>query len=91
MKQITKLLAVLVVFTSWALFTTPAQAARGTVKFFNESRGFGFIKQEGGKDLFFHYSAIQSSGNKSLNAGDTVEFEVTDGSKRQEASNVRKV
>ena len=52
---------------------------KGTVKWFNESKGFGFLSQEDGDDVFVHYSSIQSSGFKSLNEGQSVEFEVQDG------------
>jgi len=65
--------------------------ANGTVKWFNEAKGFGFIQQEGGEDVFVHYSAIQASGFKSLAEGDRVEFEVTRGPKGLQAANVRKV
>ncbi|HHB76881.1 MAG TPA: cold-shock protein [Desulfobulbus sp.] len=64
---------------------------QGTVKWFNESKGFGFIEQEDGKDVFVHYSAIQGSGFKTLNEGDKVEFEVVDGPKGPAAANVQKV
>ncbi len=62
----------------------------GTVKWFNESKGFGFITPEdGGKDVFVHYSAIQGSGYKSLAEGQRVEFEVTQGPKGPAAANVQ--
>ena len=64
---------------------------RGKVKWFNESKGFGFIEQEGGKDIFVHYSAIQSSGFKTLAEGDVVEFDVVEGPKGLQASKVSKV
>ena len=64
---------------------------QGTVKWFNESKGFGFIEQEEGKDIFVHYSAIQGEGFKTLNEGDKVEFEVVDGPKGPAAANVNKV
>ena len=61
----------------------------GTVKWFNESKGFGFIApSDGGKDVFVHFSAIQGSGFKTLAEGQAVEFEVEDGPKGPQASNV---
>ncbi|GAA3579781.1 MULTISPECIES: cold-shock protein [Marinobacter] len=60
----------------------------GTVKFFNESKGFGFITREGGPDVFVHFSAIQSSGFKTLAEGQQVEFTVTEGQKGPQAENV---
>jgi len=62
---------------------------QGTVKWFNEAKGFGFIEQEDGKDVFVHYSAIQGSGFKTLNEGDKVEFEVVD--EGPAAANVQKM
>jgi CspA family cold shock protein len=64
---------------------------QGTVKWFNESKGFGFIEQEEGKDIFVHYSAIQGEGFKTLNEGDKVEFDVVDGPKGPAAANVNKI
>ncbi len=61
---------------------------QGTVKWFNSEKGFGFISQEGGDDLFVHYSEIQSDGYRSLDEGDTVEFEITQGKKGLQASAV---
>ncbi len=65
--------------------------ATGTVKWFNDAKGFGFITQEGGEDVFVHYTAVQAQGFKSLAEGDRVEFEVTRGPKGLQAANVRKV
>ena len=62
----------------------------GTVKWFNDSKGYGFISQEGGQDIFVHFSAIQGEGFKSLKEGDRVSFEVVQGPKGLQAGNVRK-
>ena len=64
--------------------------ARGKVKWFNEQKGFGFIEQEGGTDVFVHYLAISGSGFKTLAEGDEVEFDVTQGPKGPKAENVRR-
>ena len=64
---------------------------QGTVKWFNASKGFGFIQRQTGEDVFVHFSAIQSDGFKSLNEGDRVEFDVTQGQKGLKAENVRKI
>ena len=64
--------------------------ATGRVKWFNDAKGFGFITQEGGEDVFVHFSAIQAQGFKSLTEGDRVEFEVTRGPKGLQAANVRR-
>jgi CspA family cold shock protein len=65
--------------------------AKGTVKWFNDKKGYGFIQQEGGPDVFVHYSAIQGQGFKSLQEGQTVEFEVSTDDKGAKAHNVVKV
>jgi CspA family cold shock protein len=63
----------------------------GTVKWFNDAKGFGFIAQEGGNDVFVHFSAIEASGFRSLGEGDAVEFEIVEGPKGLQAANVKKV
>ncbi|HCC45157.1 MAG TPA: cold-shock protein [Gammaproteobacteria bacterium] len=60
----------------------------GTVKWFNESKGYGFISQDSGPDVFAHFSAIQSSGFRTLQEGQRVEFTVTEGEKGPQASNI---
>jgi CspA family cold shock protein len=66
--------------------------AKGTIKWFSDQKGYGFVTPEGGKkDVFVHFSAIQGDGFRSLHEGDVVEFEITQGPKGEQASNVRKV
>lgn len=65
--------------------------AQGTVKWFNEAKGFGFIQQEGGPDVFVHFSAIQMEGFKTLAEGDVVRFELEQGPRGPAATNVVKV
>jgi CspA family cold shock protein len=72
-------------------FQEGATLAKGTVKWFNDAKGFGFIAQDGGKDVFVHHTAIIAEGFRSLSEGDNVEFEVVEGPKGLQASNVRKV
>ncbi|MCL4542895.1 MAG: cold shock domain-containing protein [Deltaproteobacteria bacterium] len=63
---------------------------QGKVKWFNDSKGFGFIEQENGQDVFVHYSAISQDGFKTLAEGQKVEFEITNGAKGPQAINVTK-
>ncbi len=65
--------------------------AKGTVKWFNESKGFGFITQENGTDVFAHYSAIKGNGFKTLAEGDLVSFDVVEGDKGPKAENIEKL
>jgi len=64
--------------------------AQGLVKWFNDAKGYRFITQEDGQDVFVHFSAVQGSGFRSLAEGDRVEFEVTQGPKGLQAANVKK-
>jgi cold shock protein len=64
---------------------------KGTVKWFNDAKGFGFITREQGADVFVHHTAIQADGFRSLTEGDQVEFEVTQGQKGLQATNVRRI
>jgi len=65
--------------------------AQGTVKWFNNEKGYGFISQSDGEDVFVHFSAIQNEGYKSLAEGQSVEFDVVDGPKGKQAANVRAI
>jgi len=65
--------------------------AQGTVKWFNNQKGYGFISPESGDDIFVHHTAIQGDGYKSLDEGQKVEFEITQGSKGEQATNVVKL
>jgi len=64
--------------------------ANGTVKWFNDAKGYGFISQEGGEDVFVHHTAIQMDGFRTLKEGEKVEFDVTKGPKGLQAANVRR-
>ncbi len=64
---------------------------QGKVKWFNESKGFGFIEREDGDDVFVHFSAIKEEGFKTLNEGQRVEFDIVDGQKGPAAANVKKL
>ena len=64
---------------------------QGKVKWFNDAKGYGFITQDGGQDVFCHFSAIVGDGYRSLKEGDPVQFDVTQGPKGLQASNVRKI
>ncbi|MBZ0293425.1 MAG: cold shock domain-containing protein [Anaerolineae bacterium] len=68
-----------------------SQRVRGVVKWFSAEKGYGFITQDNGPDIFVHYSAIQSSGYRKLEEGETVEFEITEGPKGKQASAVTPV
>jgi CspA family cold shock protein len=64
-------------------------AEQGTVKWFSNEKGYGFISREGAEDVFVHFSAIEGEGYKTLNEGQAVEFEIVDGPKGKQAANVR--
>ena len=64
---------------------------QGTVKWFSDEKGYGFISREGGSDVFVHHTAIEGSGFRTLKDGERVEFEITEGKKGPQAANVRRV
>jgi cold shock protein len=81
---------------SYSLFyarrlTAMAERVTGTVKWFNASKGYGFLAREGGPDVFVHFSAIQTEGFKTLNEGQQVEFEIEQGPKGLQAANVKAI
>ncbi len=65
--------------------------AQGIVKWFNDRKGYGFISQEGGNDVFVHFSSIEATGYKTLSEGDTVDFEIEESDRGPEAKNVKKI
>jgi cold shock protein len=65
--------------------------AQGTVKWFSDEKGYGFISREGGSDVFVHHTAIEGSGFRTLKDGERVEFEITEGQKGPQAANVRRL
>ncbi len=67
------------------------EKGRGRVKWFNEAKGYGFIEQENGQDVFVHYTAIQGDGFKTLREGQEVSFDITQGAKGPQATNVVKI
>ncbi|MBI5189799.1 MAG: cold shock domain-containing protein [Nitrospirae bacterium] len=74
---------------AWRVLTLEGgKKLKGKVKWFNDSKGYGFIEQDSGKDVFVHFSAITMDGYKTLKEGQEVEFEITDGPKGPQASNV---
>jgi CspA family cold shock protein len=76
------------VFRVQEFFTMAAERVEGVVKWFNSEKGYGFIRQENGPDVFVHYSAIKGAGYRTLEEGNRVEFEVVEGQKGKQASEV---
>jgi cold shock protein len=70
---------------------TPVERLKGTVKWFNNAKGYGFLGRDDGPDVFIHYSSITTEGYKSLQEGDQVEFEIVQGQKGPQAANVTKI
>ncbi len=68
-----------------------SEKSRGRIKWFNDAKGYGFIEQDNGQDVFVHYSAIQGEGYKSLHEGQEVTFEIVEGAKGPQAANVEKL
>jgi cold shock protein len=81
----------LISFTIDKECSTMSERITGTVKWFNDQKGFGFLEQEGGDDVFVHHSAIVSEGFRTLAEGDRVEFSIEQGQKGPAAANVRKI
>jgi CspA family cold shock protein len=77
-----------ITFALSMLMATPVMAENGTVKWFNEEKGFGFITTESGKDIFVHFSEIKKDGFKTLKEGEEVTFEIGEGQKGPQAVNV---
>ena len=82
---------ILIEAATYKIFRRLVLMAQGTVKWFNESKGYGFITADEGKDVFVHYSAIQGEGFKTLNEGQKVSFDVISGEKGPQAANVVKL
>jgi cold shock protein len=76
---------------AWAIFKNKGNMETGTVKWFNGTKGYGFIQRQSGEDVFVHFKAIQGDGYKTLNEGEKVQFNVEQGPKGLQATNVSKV
>ena len=86
------LLPIISMFIVWFFWKEEKNIEQGTVKWFDNAKGYGFVSREnGGKDVFVHHSAIQGTGYKSLDEGQKVQFEVTQGQKGDQAVNVTKI